>query len=83
MQTAELIQRANNLIARQIEANKKRPRRNLFGVRVYEKYGDADCRLRSLCQECINKFEPPTRVVKSTFPSGTRSCDYCDALNIL
>jgi hypothetical protein len=74
----ERLERQKAIIESQIKTLDKSPVRECFAV--YVKEWDKSSKLCSLCTECINSIEPPTKRRKDGV-SFVRRCDWCGARN--
>jgi hypothetical protein len=76
----ERLERQKAIIESQRKTPDKSPLRECFAV--YVKEWNKPSRLYSLCTECINTIEPPTKRRKDGV-SFVRRCDWCNARNVL
>lgn len=59
---------------------KNRPVRKILAVRISDDYGKT-WKLVAICTQCTSEIEPPRQRRKEETPAGTRTCDWCGALN--
>jgi hypothetical protein len=75
----ERLERQKAIIESQRNTPDQSPVRKCFAV--YVKEWNKPSKLYSLCTQCINSIEPPTKRRKDGI-SFVRRCDWCNACNI-